>query len=98
MESKLVTHRFYRTIICIESLSAGILTVIIPSWNPYEKIFIPESDIPSKIISEVMPRIVDREDVWLFAKINLGVANKQDIQICSFEDPKNEEGLELIFP
>lgn len=98
IDNKPIFHRFYRTVIRVTSISDGILTAIIPSWNLYEKILIAESDMPSEIVSEIRSRIDHEGLIWLFAKVNIGVINSQDIRFIDFEKPVNEEGLDLIFP
>lgn len=83
-------RKSYRTIVRIDSSNVDSVEAFIPGWNPHKAIRFPTSLIPANIRQLLKP------DLRLFAHVNIGAEESDDIYFKKFElapEPDENDGL-----
>jgi CheY-like chemotaxis protein len=86
MSSARRPHRTLVHIIDITSDSGeNVAEVFVPSWNPYRAVRFPVSLIPQELLSTVESRLAQKEEAWLFARVNTGAEKSDELYFTLFE-------------
>ncbi|NEQ64969.1 MAG: hypothetical protein F6K21_05605 [Symploca sp. SIO2D2] len=82
-------NKTYRTLINIASITSDsgekVAEAFVPSWNPHSTVCLPTSQIPSELILTVESRLEQKEEVWLFAHVNIGAEKADELEFTRFE-------------
>jgi len=70
-------RRLWRTLVRVDSIDSDPATVyiVVPGWNPHEKVAYPLSSFPDEIQDSLQP--LDR----LFVHVNIGVVDAKDLYL-----------------
>jgi CheY-like chemotaxis protein len=79
------SRRPHRTLIHITNITSSFVDVFVPSWNPYCAVRFPVSQIPDELLSIVQLQLNQREEAWLFARVNTGAEKADDLYFTLFE-------------
>jgi CheY-like chemotaxis protein len=73
----------YRTLVYVDALgdesNEPIMDVIIPSWNNHHAVRLPQTLVPAEMQDNI------RAGTWLFADVNIGARESQDLFFTDFE-------------
>ena len=88
-------EKLHRTLISVEGLRRGILSIRIPGWDPHQTISISANELPSEALNEIR-----QGSEHFLAKVNLGAENVDDLIIEFVEivqsNPEIEEEIDEI--
>jgi CheY-like chemotaxis protein len=82
-------RRPHRTLINVINITTDsgedVAEVLVPSWNPYYPVRFPISEIPEELLNSVKSHLAQKEEAWLFARVNTGAEKADELYFTLFE-------------